>query len=161
MVKFNQLPSAVYRMIKHPPKIAYALGLGPLIGRWILLLTTTGRKTGKPRATPLQYEIIGDKFHIGSARGVRSDWVKNILSNPQVKIRVKSCQFNGIAEVKRCPSEIADYLEFRLSKHPRLVGAILKTDGLPSKPNRKQLEAYAQQIVLVTVRPLENMVLHK
>jgi len=44
----------------HPPdtkiiRALYALGLGRLIGRLILLLTTTGRKSGLPRVTPLQY----------------------------------------------------------------------------------------------------------
>ena len=40
-------------------RVLYAIGLGPLIGRIILLLTTTGRKSGKKRVTPLQYEKIG------------------------------------------------------------------------------------------------------
>lgn len=57
---------AFYRLAKWPPQILCALGLGPLIGRLILLLTTTGRKSGRPRVTPLQYEIerrVGAVFY--------------------------------------------------------------------------------------------------
>lgn len=153
MAKFHQLPVTIYRWIKHPPQIAYALGLGPVIGRLVLLLTTTGRVTGYPRVTPLQYEKIGDVIYVGAARGLKSDWVKNILADPHVKIRVKSRQFDGVAEVTTNPSKIADYLEIRLKNHPRMVGAMLKTSGIPSKPNRTQLEDYAAKIVLVAVRP--------
>ena len=34
-------------------RLLYAIGLGPLIGRIILLLTTTGRRSGMKRVTPL------------------------------------------------------------------------------------------------------------
>jgi len=153
MAKFHQLHTTIYRLIKYPPQIAYALGLGPVIGRLVLILTTTGRVTGKPRVTPLQYEKIGEEIYVGAARGLKSDWVKNILADPHVKIQVKSRQFHGVAEVIANPSEIADYLEIRLKNHPRMVGAMLKADGIPSKPNRTQLEEYASQIVLVAIRP--------
>jgi len=154
MANFNQLSNTIYRWIKRPPQIAYALGLGPLIGRLVLLLTTTGRVTGKPRITPLQYEKLGDVYYVGAARGMKSDWVKNILADPHVHIRVKSRYFPGIAEVITTPSEIADYLEIRLKNHPRMVGAMLKVDGNPPKPNRRQLEEYATKIVLVAIRPM-------
>ena len=154
MAKFNQMPTRLFRWIKRPPQIAYALGLGPLMGRLVLLLTTTGRVTGKARVTPLQYERLGDVYYIGSARGLKSDWVKNILADPHVHIRVKSRYFPGIAEVITDPTEIVDYLEMRLKNHPRMVGAMLKADGIPSKPNRSHLEEYAQKIVLVAVRPI-------
>ena len=35
----------------------YKMGLGSIIGHLVLLLTTSGRKTGKRRVTPLQYEV--------------------------------------------------------------------------------------------------------
>ena len=89
MTKFHQLPKTVFRIIKHPPQIAYALGLGPFIGQLILLLTTTGRVSGKQRVTPLQYETDGDVIFVGAARGLKSDWVKNILADPQVGVQCK------------------------------------------------------------------------
>ena len=153
MAKFHQLPVTIYRMIKRPPQAAYALGLGPVIGCLILLLTTTGRVTGLPRVTPLQYEEIDDVIYVGAARGLKSDWVRNILADPHVKIRVKSRQFCGIAEVITDPIKITDYLEIRMKNHPRMVGAMLKAGGIPSKPSRTQLEDYAGKIVLVAIRP--------
>ncbi len=142
----------------HPPdarliKILYAIGLGPLIGRLILLLTTTGRKSGLPRVTPLQYEEIDGAIYVGSAKGTRSDWFQNILANPCVKIRVKSRQFEGMAEPVTDPTRIADFLEIRLKRHPQMIGAILKSEGLPAAPSRAELEAYAGKLAMVVIQP--------
>jgi F420H(2)-dependent quinone reductase len=96
-------------------RVLYAIGLGPIIGRIILLLTTVGRKTGLKRVTPLQYEEIEGKYYLGSARGLQADWVRNIQCNPQVDVRVKSLRFHGQAEVVTEPARIADFIEVRLA----------------------------------------------
>lgn len=142
---------------RYPPnnlfKNLYAIGLGPIIGHLILLLITKGRKTGLPRTTPLQYEEIDGNFYLGSALGQKADWFKNILANPQVEVRVKSRHFRGIAEAVIDPVRIADFLEVRLKRHPHVVGAILRSEGLPKNPDRAQLEAYSSQLALVVIRP--------
>jgi deazaflavin-dependent oxidoreductase (nitroreductase family) len=133
-------------------RMMYAIGLGPLIGRIILLLTTTGRKTGKRRVTPLQYEEIDGAFYIGSARGKQSDWYRNILANPQVEVRVKNRRFRGLAEPLTDPARIADFLEFRLQHHPRMVGAMMKMHHLPPRPTRAQLEELGVMLAVVAIR---------
>jgi deazaflavin-dependent oxidoreductase (nitroreductase family) len=142
---------------RYPPnnlfKNLYAIGLGPIIGRLILLLITTGRKTGLPRMTPLQYEEIDGDFYLGSALGQKADWFKNILANPQVEVRVKSRHFRGLAEAITDPVRIADFLEVRLKRHPHIIGAILRSEGLPTRSDRVQLEAYAAQLAMVIVHP--------
>ena len=88
-----------YKRSKIGPMTAYRLGLGPLIGRVVLLLTTTGRKTGLPRVTPLQYESINGDYYIGAALGLKSDWVRNLIAEPRVHLRVKNEHYSGQAEV--------------------------------------------------------------
>jgi deazaflavin-dependent oxidoreductase (nitroreductase family) len=150
---FDRLPKWLLRLIRRPPRLAYALGLGPLIGRVILLLTTTGRKSGLPRVTSLQYEELDGAIYIGSARGTRADWYRNIVADPHVQVRVKRRRFDGIAEATTDPSRIADFLELRLQRHPRMVGAMLRAEGLPTTPTREQLEIHASQLALVVIRP--------
>lgn len=136
-------------------RVLYALGLGPLIGRVILLLTTTGRKTGLKRVTPLQYELIDGKYYLGSARGLAADWVRNIQANPQVEVRVKSTRFHGQAEVVTDASRLADFIEVRLKRHPLMIGLIMqKAHGLPRQPSRAQLEQLAEKEALVIITPL-------
>jgi deazaflavin-dependent oxidoreductase (nitroreductase family) len=132
----------------------YRHGFARLLGRLILLLTTTGRKTGLPRLTPLQYELVDGQYYIGSARGAKADWFRNILADPHVRVRVKSREFAAIAEPVTDPARIADFLELRLRRHPRMVGLILKSEGLPPNPSRSQLEDYARGLAMVIIRPI-------
>ncbi len=153
MSGFANAPKPLLRLIHWPPQIAYALGLGPLIGRLVLLLTTTGRKSGKPRVVPLQYEEIDGKIYLGSSRGVNADWVRNIQADPKVTVRLKACRFSGTAEVVTEVKRITDFLEVRLRNHPRMIGAMMKGEGLSGKPDRRALEGYATQITLVVITP--------
>jgi deazaflavin-dependent oxidoreductase (nitroreductase family) len=135
-------------------RVLYAIGLGPLIGRIILLLTTTGRRSGMKRVTPLQYEMIGNEYYLGSARGTKSDWVRNIQSNPQVEVRVGAKHFQGTAEVITDPSKFADFMEVRLERHPLMIGMIMeKAHGLPRHPSRDELEGLAKEEAFVIVHP--------
>jgi deazaflavin-dependent oxidoreductase (nitroreductase family) len=135
-------------------RVLYAIGLGPLIGRIILLLTTTGRRSGMKRVTPLQYELIGSDYFLGAARGLKADWVRNIQSNPQVEVRVGAKRFEGRAEVVTDPSKFADFMEVRLERHPRMIGFIMeKAHGLPGRPSREQLEELAKSEAFVVVHP--------
>lgn len=152
MVNFN------WQRMKHIQKlhrVLYAMGLGSIIGRIILLLTTVGRKTGLKRVTPLQYEEIEGKYYLGSARGLQADWVRNIQSNPQVDVHVKSLRFHGQAEVVTEPARVADFIEIRLKRHPFMIGMIMqKAHRLSKRPNREQLEKLAEKEALVIITPV-------
>ena len=134
-------------------KALYGAGFGPLLGRLILLLTTRGRKSGLPRVTPLQYEEIDGAIYVGSARGTKADWFRNILADPCVQVLIKSHRFEATAEPVTDPCRIADFLELRLRRHPRMVGAILKSEGLPASPSRPELVAYASHLAMVIIHP--------
>ncbi|MEW6240527.1 MAG: nitroreductase/quinone reductase family protein [Chloroflexota bacterium] len=137
-------------------RVLYAIGLGPLVGRVILLLTTTGRKSGKKRVTPLQYEKIGSDYYVGAARGLKADWVRNIQVDPCVEVRVGAKRFEGQAEVIADPSRFADFLEVRLARHPRMIGFIMeKAHGLPRRPSREQLEELGRTEVFVILHPIQ------
>lgn len=137
-------------------RLLYALGLGPLIGKVILLLTTTGRKSGQRRVTPLQYEEINGEYYLGAARGLKADWVRNIAANPQVELRVGAKRVPGRAEIVTDTVRVADFLEVRLQRHPLMIGLIMqKAHGLPKHPNRSQLESLSAKEALVIIHPQE------
>lgn len=124
-----------------------------MIGQMILLLTTTGRKTGKKRVTPLQYEEIDGKIFLGSALGERADWVENIKTNPSVEIRVKSKKIIGSGKLITDAKQVTDFLEERLRRHPKMISAILRSEGLVIPFERKALEEYASGLTVVMIEP--------
>ena len=149
-------PRFFWRLIHFGPRIAYALGLGPLIGRFVLLLTTTGRKSGRPRVTPLVFEQQGETILVASARGASADWIRNIQANPRVRVRVGRRQFDGLAEATTDGEKIADYLQRQMERNPRMFGAILRSEGLSSRPSRAELVRFAPGRPMVTIRPIND-----
>lgn len=112
-----------------------------------------GRKTGEPRVTPLQYEQVNGEFVVGSVRGALADWYRNVAADPRVEVRVGRSRFSGVAETCSDPGRIADLLELRLERHPRMVGLMLRLRGVPVSPTRADLETYAAPLTMVTITP--------
>jgi deazaflavin-dependent oxidoreductase (nitroreductase family) len=64
---------------------------GPLPGRQIVLLTTTGARTGERRTTPMMYIPDGDRLLvIASNAGApkHPDWYRNLVAHPEVTVEV-------------------------------------------------------------------------
>lgn len=131
----------------------YRAGLGLLMGGMILLLTTTGRKSGQPHTVAVQYERMDGKYVIGAAGGLKSDWLRNIQANPRVGMEIGKKKFTGLAEVILEPGEITRILEYRLKRHPLMLRIILKIDGLGFNPKHSELLIYAQRLAFVAVTP--------
>lgn len=73
-------------------KAPVALYRGPIAElmrqRCVMLLTTIGRRSGQPRTTGVSFMLVNGHFIVFSGWGVRSDWYRNLLRNPDVTIQV-------------------------------------------------------------------------
>jgi deazaflavin-dependent oxidoreductase (nitroreductase family) len=63
-----------------------------------LYLTTTGRVTAQAREIEIWFTEHGGRFYLVAERA-SANWVRNIHSMPQVKVRVGDAEFNAIARV--------------------------------------------------------------
>jgi deazaflavin-dependent oxidoreductase (nitroreductase family) len=73
---------------------------GPFEGNELLLLTTTGAKSGVPRVAPLSWRHIDGKLLIIAGYGgadVNPAWVYNLRANPQARIEVGSESYDVVA----------------------------------------------------------------
>ena len=66
-------------------KAAVRLGL-PL--PMVVILETTGRKSGLPRRTPVGKAIEGDTLWVVAEHGRKASWVRNVEANPRLRVRV-------------------------------------------------------------------------
>jgi deazaflavin-dependent oxidoreductase (nitroreductase family) len=65
-------------------------------GSKILLLTTTGRRTGKRTTTPLIYEQAGDDYVVVASKGgapAHPGWYRNLAKNPEIEVQVQGDVF--------------------------------------------------------------------
>jgi deazaflavin-dependent oxidoreductase (nitroreductase family) len=73
---------------------------GPFTEAELLLLTTTGAKSGRPRVSPLAYFHVDDKLIvIGSFHGApfNPGWVHNLRANPRAHIEIGTDAFDVTA----------------------------------------------------------------
>ncbi|WP_343602520.1 nitroreductase family deazaflavin-dependent oxidoreductase [Mycobacterium sp.] len=65
---------------------------GTFLKRPVALLTTTGRKTGEPRVSPLLYLRDGERVILVASRGGSAKnpmWYLNLTANPTVSVQIK------------------------------------------------------------------------
>jgi deazaflavin-dependent oxidoreductase (nitroreductase family) len=70
-------------------------------------VTTTGRVTGLPREIEIWFALDGATAYLLSGGGDRSNWVRNMLSDPAVSVRIGDWTFAGRARVVSDPEEDA------------------------------------------------------
>lgn len=73
---------------------------GSLPDRPLLLLTTTGVKSGEPRTTPMMYvRVDGRLLVIASNAGAERNpqWFRNLAAQPAVTVEVDGATFTGTA----------------------------------------------------------------
>ncbi|MCW2902881.1 MAG: nitroreductase [Streptosporangiaceae bacterium] len=65
-------------------------------GTTVLILTTTGRRSGEHRSTPLIYQQHGDNFMVVASKGGADTpplWYLNLEADPEVQVQVKGDRF--------------------------------------------------------------------
>src|SRR5216684_1142548 len=65
-------------------KGAFELGIAP---PGDALLETIGRRTRRPRSTPLCDGADGDTFWVVAQHGRQADYIRNLEANPRVRVR--------------------------------------------------------------------------
>lgn len=69
-------------------------------GRDLLLLTTTGRKTGRAHTTPIVYTRDGDRLLVYASKAgapAHPDWYLNLVADPHVVVEVGAERYDAIA----------------------------------------------------------------
>ena len=75
---------------------------GPFAGSPLVLLTTTGAKSGKERTSPLVYTTDGDRIIIIASKAgapTSPDWYYNLVANPTVTVEIGTERFQARATV--------------------------------------------------------------
>lgn len=77
---------------------------GLMSGLPVLLLTTTGRRTGRAHTTPLGYTVQGGRLVVAASNGGAAtdpDWLVNLVAAPAVGVELHDQRFDATAAVVR------------------------------------------------------------
>ncbi|GAA1256109.1 nitroreductase family deazaflavin-dependent oxidoreductase [Sphaerisporangium rubeum] len=99
-------------------------------GTTVLLLTTTGRKSGRSITTPLIYQKHGDDYVVVASKGGAPDsphWYHNLVADPQVEVQVLGDRFAANARTAG-PDEKPELWRLMTATWPQYDEYQTKTD---------------------------------
>jgi deazaflavin-dependent oxidoreductase (nitroreductase family) len=83
----RRIVHALQKYLLNPPvKLLFAIGT---VRPGCALLETVGRKSGKPRRTPVGDGRVGNQFWLISEHGMEAGYVRNIAGNPRVRVKLR------------------------------------------------------------------------
>jgi deazaflavin-dependent oxidoreductase (nitroreductase family) len=98
-----------------------------------MVMTTTGRKSGSPRHTAIEFHQHKGRKYVFSAWGNEADWYKNILADPSVTIQTTEGTEHVVARRVTRDDELTEAFEL-VERNPtmrrwvRLLGVQLTED---------------------------------
>ncbi len=99
-------------------------------GRPVMVLTTTGAKSGKPREAVLTYSRDGNDYVVvGSKSGDPDDpaWIANLVANPIVTVETDRLKLQATATVAEGADRDALW-DRHVAEHPQFADYLTKTD---------------------------------
>lgn len=122
----------------------------PLTG-WIMMLTTTGRVSGKRRFAPVNYALMDGSVYCLAGFGHASHWYRNLQADPHVEVLLPGGPLAGRAETVTDPGESL-----------RTLRQILKNSGFatfafggvnPFKVSDERLREHTAGYIVVRIVP--------
>ncbi|MCI4676256.1 nitroreductase family deazaflavin-dependent oxidoreductase [Candidatus Mycolicibacterium alkanivorans] len=144
------------------PVAAYRLGMGRLMGGWpitpevrmgILLMTTVGRTSRRPRTTALEYRERGGRFFLVSAWGRRADWFKNIEHDPHVRVQAGKHRVLCRARALTSAADRDEAFDVWLCSNPRAAARFFRLIGLHLPESADEQRQLFEQFVAVVLEP--------
>jgi deazaflavin-dependent oxidoreductase (nitroreductase family) len=152
----GRLALAVFRL----PLPLYHRRLGRLLGRSFLLVTHTGRKTGKHRETvamALSYDRETHEAVVCSAWGENTDWIRNIRAHPAVQIEIGRQTFSPEQRFLSEDESVAVMVAFR-HLHPGRVRLITWVLGWGDLSSDTAVKDFVRSRPFVSFRPADPAV---
>jgi deazaflavin-dependent oxidoreductase (nitroreductase family) len=124
--------------------------LHSLISKNFMLITYTGRKSGKVYSTPVNYVRDGDHLLVTSYR--HRTWWRNLRGGAPVTVRVQGQERRATGEAITTDQEVIANLMAYLRQAPQLAKYFQVTLDANGEPNIEEAVRSAQDRVMVRIR---------
>ncbi len=145
-------PTGFMKWLFKTPTLLYRIGMGFLIGRLFMVLTTTGRKSGQPRRTAIEFHEYKGRNYVFGAWGKQADWLKNIQANPLVTIQTWRGAQSVTARRLTTDAELAEAFEYAMSNPSMRM--VLKSVGF--ELTLEQFLVQKERLIFVTFDPADQ-----
>lgn len=146
-------PESVAQALSRLPLYIYRLGWGSALG-WIpmMVMTTKGHQTGKPRYVVVEYRRHGSKYYIVSGWGEDTHWYQNLQHNPQVTIQHGSHVYDAVAKQVDNPAETLRAL-YMFSRNSWIYETLFARMSSAQSADLSTLAEVVDEFVVVRIDP--------
>ena len=134
-------PNTLYKLVNPPVIRLLRSPLHGLMSRNTMVLEFTGRKSGRPLATPVSYFVENDRIHAFASKATA--WWQNIAARPDVHITVRGRRLARTATVVvDDPEPVASAMDRFLRVVPRdakYSGVKLLPGGIPDPDDLRRI----------------------
>ncbi len=155
---FKGRPRGLLKLFFKMPLYLHKLGIvwwiEKFTGAQWMLITTTGRKSGKPRQVMvdvMKHDKETDAYYVEAAYGARADWVRNIKANPIFHGQVGRRKFPARA-IELTPDQGEEVLVAFYRSVPKYARAVMSLGGLKVK-DEAELRQMARNSMLLAIKP--------
>ncbi|MFN7955726.1 MAG: nitroreductase family deazaflavin-dependent oxidoreductase [bacterium] len=145
-------PSGALRSLYRAPAKLYAWGLGGLVASHVLLLTTTGRKSGLERRTPIGYihDPGNDVYFLTAGWKGHTDWKRNLDADPAAAVQVGRRRFRTLTRPATDDEARWVFAEYR-RRNPFADRLILRDTGIAASDDDDTLRRLAEHYPVVAL----------
>lgn len=142
------------RFVNAMMKLVLRSPLHGMVSRSILLITFTGRTSGKQYTTPVSYLRDGDTVIILVKRF--RTWWRNFETPAPVTLRLQGQDVSGTATVSTDPEDAIAVLATSIAHEPRAGRTYAVDTGPDRQPNMQAVRNIAPHFVVVRVQVVEG-----
>jgi deazaflavin-dependent oxidoreductase (nitroreductase family) len=143
----------LHKALFKAPIILWRLGLGTVLGQLLMLISHTGRKSGRTRRTMVEYHTIAGRKYVPCAFGPQSDWYQNMTTNPNVTIQTSRGAESVRAERVTDERELLAVYNHLMHKNPLMTQWYL--ESLDIQPEITDLLAKKDRVYWLRFDPIE------
>lgn len=145
MTQATSVPPIVNRSMK----LILRSPMHALVSKTVLLITFTGRKSGRTYTTPVSYSQNGGQVTIFT----HANWWKNLRGDAPVSVRIQGQEFQGLPEpVVEDKQAVAAGLAAHLRKVPSDARYYGVTFDAQNNPKTEEVAQAAKSVVMIRIQ---------
>jgi deazaflavin-dependent oxidoreductase (nitroreductase family) len=142
------------RVAMKAPLILWRMGLGRVLGTVLMVITHTGRSTGLPRHTVVEWHPLDGRKVCPVAFGERAQWYRNIMADPVVTLQTADGVEHARAYRVTDDDELRAAYRVVMRRNPTMLRPYLASIGIdPDDIN--DLLHHRERLILLAFEPTD------